>query len=444
MTRICFHNFRLFDGLHERLLKNRLVVVQDGRIFAVDELEALPRYQDHQAVDLNGLTMLPGLIDAHVHLTVPLGQELNLAIILQMGRQVAMNFTNCLKYGVTTVRDVGAFSRKMRSWRRRIESGRAPGPRILTCLSFITSQGGVPEMVPTLNPLESLVAGGQFVERRHDPAAVHRTAETLVNQGADWLKTQYSEESFLFHGRLNNLSDACFAALMDVSYRRGVPVAMHHTETAGFRKGLMLGVNSLEHCAMEELTREDVDHLVAKGISLVPTLKALGDYVYLDSVMDWLSGEGRGDFLPEPYRQTTSGVELLSSSPYPPADYQKQFYADVDMLRRGYPATLKNVEKIMKAGGRVGVGTDSCGTGLSFSGQYWKELWHLTQAGFSNFAALEAATRINAEIIGLDQDVGSIEPGKLADLTIVDGNPLTDIETVKNVRAVYKGGVQVV
>ena len=221
-------------------------------------------------------------------------------------------------------------------------------------------------------------------------------------------------------------------------------MAMHHTEKAGFLKGLMLGVNSLEHCAMTELDQEDVDRFVAKDISLVPTLKALGDYVYLDDVKDWLSAEGRGDFLSEPYRQTISGIELLSVNPYPPSDYAKKFYADGDMLRRGYPVTLKNVEKIMKAGGRVGVGTDSCGTGLSFSGQYWKELWHLTQAGFSNFAALEAATRVNAEIIGLGRELGSIEPGKLADLTIVEGDPLMDIEAVKNVRAVYKGGVKVV
>ena len=113
-------------------------------------------------------------------------------------------------------------------------------------------------------------------------------------------------------------------------------------------------------------------------MSLVPTLKVLGDHVDLEGVLDWLTAEGRADFMPEPYRQTVAGIELMRSQPYPPPDYMKKHYADQELFKRSYPVTLKNVEKVKRAGGRIGLGTDSCGTGLSFSGQYWKEFWHLT------------------------------------------------------------------
>ena len=110
------------------------------------------------------------------------------------------------------------------------------------------------------------------------------------------------------------------------------------------------------------------------------------------------------------------------------------------MMSRGYEEALKNAELIKKSGGRVGAGTDSFGTSLSFTGQYWWELSHLKQAGFSNFEVLESATRINADIIGLGDKIGTIKAGKLADLAVIDGDPLSDLEAVSRVRRTVKGG----
>jgi hypothetical protein len=124
-------------------------------------------------VDLQGKTMLPGFIDAHIHVTIPFITEVTPKGLLQMNRQVALNIRNCMKYGVTTIRDAASFPRKIIKWRKNIESGRVVGLRILTTLSFITSPEGVPEMAPTLNPVAALITGGQFVERLTAPRGCH-------------------------------------------------------------------------------------------------------------------------------------------------------------------------------------------------------------------------------------------------------------------------------
>lgn len=440
MKEKCFFNFQLFDGINNALKNGKIILVCKDKIEKVEDESAISNYPGYERIDLKGLTLLPGLIDAHIHPTVPLALDISPRVILQMNKQVGLNLANCVKYGVTTIRDMGAFSDRISRWKKKIDDKKAMGPRIMTSKSFISCAGGVPESAPTLNPIAACIAGGQFVERVGTPAEVERVANKLIDRGATWLKTQYSENSLFFRGRTKNLSDECFYAMMAVSRNRGVKVAMHHTEGAGFKKGVQIVVHTLEHCAEDELETQDIDRFVKQGMALIPTLKAPGDFLEIESIRDWLIQRGREDFLPEPYRQSLANVETLLKKPYPPPDYLKKYYYDMASLNKTYPITLRNVEKIKTAGGKIGVGTDMCGTGLSFFGSYWKELKHLTRAGFSNFEALRAATAVNAEIIGMQDTVGTIEPRKYADFTLISGNPLEEIEAVGRVQLVVKGG----
>jgi len=439
-----FRNFRLFDGVNDGLKENRIITVNQERIETIEDASALKEYEGYEIIDLNGHTLVPGFIDAHIHITVPFIFKTNRDAFFQMNRQLELNFANCVKYGVTTIRDVGAFPRKINKWREKINRQEAVGPRILTTCSFITSEGGVPEMAPTLNLLEALIAGGQFVERIGSPEEAVKVGNRLIDQGADWMKTQYSEESFLFHGPLKRLSDETLMALRNVSKTRGIRLAMHHTEAAGFNKGLQIGVDTLEHCAANSLKNEEVERFVESNTAIVPTLKVYGDNFEIEEMLSFLEKDGKNDFMPEPLRQSVREMKKLLQKPYPPSDYMDKFYPDVEFFKKSYPIAVENVRKIRSAGGKIGVGTDTCGTGLSFFGFYWKELKHLTRAGFSNYEALKAATSVNAEIIGLGNDVGSISPGKFADFVVLSGNPLHDIEDVRRVNAVIKGGERMV
>ncbi len=435
-----FYNLKLFDGISDGLQTGKAVRVINGIIAGIDESDDHENHPGYEWIDLKGRTLLPGLIDAHVHLTVPFVFKVNFDAIRQMNRQLEKNFFNCVKYGVTTVRDLGAFPAKIQWWRKKIDSGAVIGPRIITANSFVTSKNGVPEIAPTLNFVEAIMAGGQFVERVKTPADAARVANRLIDQGADWIKTQYSRESFLFHGRLQNLSDECFMALRRTADQRGVRLALHHTETAGFRKGIQIGADTLEHASTDELDALDIEHFVVENMAIVPTLKILGDAFEIKEMRQWLNDHGKTDFMPEPLRQSIHEVEKLMQKPYPPADYMEKFYTDIEFFKRGYPVAMKNVEKIKAAGGKIGVGTDVCSTGLSFFGHYYKELQHLVQAGFSTAEALKAATSVNADIIGMGDRIGTVETHKNADFTVIEGDPIEDISAVRDVRCVVKGG----
>ena len=141
----CFYNFLLFDGLQDELIPGKIILIDGDTIAGVEEEAARNQYPEYDHVDLKALTLLPGLIDAHVHITVPLIFRYTEAAFEQMHDQIRLNFDNCIKAGVTTIRDVGAFPERILTWRNRVETGEVAGPRILTTLSFLTSLDGVPE-----------------------------------------------------------------------------------------------------------------------------------------------------------------------------------------------------------------------------------------------------------------------------------------------------------
>ena len=135
---LVLHNCQLFDGVQRKLQKDRVVVVRGGRIEAVEPRRDLGEFRSYKTVDLGGRTLLPGLIDNHVHLTVPFMYDVNVRMLMQMKQQIAYNFRNCIMSGVTTVRDVGGFPDRILEFRAMADSNEIPGPRVITALSPIS------------------------------------------------------------------------------------------------------------------------------------------------------------------------------------------------------------------------------------------------------------------------------------------------------------------
>ena len=126
--KVLLHNFQLFDGLQNGLQKDRVLVIEGDKIRGIERKGELDQYRDCKAVDLKGWTILPGLIDNHVHITSPF----MISSSDEMDQQIEYNFRNCMMSGVTTVRDVAAFPEKISKFKRKADKNKIPGPRVIS------------------------------------------------------------------------------------------------------------------------------------------------------------------------------------------------------------------------------------------------------------------------------------------------------------------------
>lgn len=213
----------------------------------------------------------------------------------------------------------------------------------------------------------------------------------------------------------------------------GKKVAMHQTWISGFRKGLQFSVETLEHIPLDEkLNNRDVSTFVDKKIAIIPALKVFGQYLILDEIQELLDQKGVYYLERVPYK-LVSGLLNKYRSGIKEKEYASEYYSDYKLFQRQFHLGLSNVSRLHKAGAIIGFGTDSpCD--FSFFGLAYTELEYLVRAGLSNFEALQAASRTNAKILGLQTDLGTIEAGKLADLVLIKGDPLRNVSNVKNVK----------
>lgn len=434
-----FHNLALFDGVLPQIQPDGWMEVAGGRIQRVG-IGPPPLLEGKVGIDLGGQAVIPGLIDVHVHLMVPFIPEMTPLVLLTLNPQVRLNLANCIRSGVTMVRDVGCapgMIRRMKGW---IEKGKAIGPRIVCTNSMIIPPGAMPEVIHTLPfPLSSLV-GGQFAERVDTPERVRDAVRRMVEQGADWIKTTHTDK-VVWMNRSDPpvFDDACFEALVDEAHKQNRPVVMHQTWASGFRKAVDLGVDSMEHTPLDELTGKDIGRMVEAGIPIVPTMRVPGDFAVLDRVAAWMDAKGEHYLRPKALRQTRSLLQAYQEGITPEMAH-KGYHPDMTMLERGLPVAMENMRRLHAAGAVIGCGTDSGGDPFAVFGRICDEIDYLLDAGLSAFEALRSATAVNARILGLDDRLGTIEAGKLADFVVLDGDPLADITALQRVRMVVQEG----
>jgi imidazolonepropionase-like amidohydrolase len=389
---------RLFDGSGAAALVRPLLHVAAGRVEAVDRGLLPPVGCSGERFDFPGCTVLPGLIDTHVHLVFS-ALETNDAVIAQVAREsdkellarALANARAALRAGLTTVRDCGGRGRVVQRLRDLIRSGREEGPDVLACGAPITTRTGHCHWL-------GLVA---------DTAEeVHAAAERMLAEEADFLKVMATG------GNMTRSSDpmkaqydpATLTLLADLGRRAGRDTAAHVLSRAGMPGAVAARVRTIEHCDWRvEEDRYELDPELARRIC------DQEQYVGLT-----LSGTTRRAFLPEIARDTSGPVRRLDM----------RFACERRLLDLGVRYTLHT-----DAGVRL-TPIERFDLGLRAAVLELK----LTPA-----EALAAVTRTAAEALRLS-DRGTLAPGKRADLVVVEGNPLQDIACVGRVRAVMRAG----
>ncbi len=448
--KVLLHGFRLFDGIENRLREGLVLLLHDDRIQSLEPAVDLGRYRDYRKVDLGGATLLPGLIDNHCHLTVPFISEVNLAAIREMGQQILLNFRNCVRSGVTTVRDLGGFPERIKALRDRADRNEIEGPRVISSLSPIAARRegtlGAPERAPYFtNPLVKWLLGGNYAERPTTTEEVREACDEMVAIGAEWLKTLHQDHSYSSYPRpLPNHTEEGYRVILEVGRRHGIRCALHQVLLTGFQLGVDLGFHTLEHIAADGIIPDhQIEKFVERQMAILPTMMATGEVFDEEEVLDLLESRGAEYLTPEPARQTKARIRasLDQQKRRLSAKERRALIFDRQYLVEMFPNAVANLKKLHAMGATIGVGTDNGGVYTGLFGRYTRELKHYVSAGIPEFDTLRMATAVNARILGMEEKIGTIEKGKLADLVAVDGNPLRDISALDRVKMVAKGGV---
>lgn len=397
--RTLFAHGQVFDGTGSPAATAD-VVVEDGRIVAVGT-----GLDGDELIDCTGGTVLPGLIDCHVHLLFsgvhPL-KTLQTPFSLPYFEAVR-NLRTTLDLGITTVRDAGGADLGVKE---AVESGLVPGPRVLIAVSMLSQTGGhgdgwypsgcsVPLLPPHPGRPDTVVDG---------PEEVRRVVRELVRAGADVIKAATSGGvlSARDDPRHGHFRDEEVAMMVAEAEAAGIAVMAHAQATDGIKTAVRNGVRSVEHGIY--LDDEAIELMLDWGTWLVPTLAAPR------AVLD----------------MADAGI------PYPPAVLEK-----ARMVLDDHTASVR---RAIEAGVTVAMGTDS---GVGPHGGNLSELQLLVECGMTPEQALHAATGSAGELLDVAADRGTIEAGRRADLVVLDGG-ITELSTVKDrIRTVYQDGVPV-
>lgn len=358
------------------------VLVEDGRIARLGG--KAPR--DAEVIDCTGLTMTPGLIDAHVHLGMASALEPSINYGLSVAEIAADIFTNCtqtLYGGFTTVRDCGGIDGGLP---RAVSSGKVPGPRILQCGPIHCQTGGhghfAPEWEPTSMWCARDLPGLRSLSMLSDgPEHMRKNARESFRRGADFLKLCVTGGVISKHDKLSDTQftiEEIAAAVAEAS-ARGTYVTVHAHNTTGIRNAVAAGAKGVEHGT--GIDEETAALMAAQHVALVPTLAAV---------------------------EAVAGNAL---------DLPPEIAARATLVRDSMVSGLLAAKE---AGVRIGSGSDLVGPVQTHRGQELE-----LRAGIETpMEALVSATRTNADILGLSSEIGTIEVGKRADVIAFASDPL--------------------
>lgn len=449
-------NADLIDVRRGQVQRKRGIVFKDGQITDIVATRDLDGVEAGRAFDCTGLYVMPGLINAHVHSMMPCASMVDLDLMLSIKRQAVRNLEECATHGVTTIRDAGGLPLVQNELSRRIESLEILGPRVISCGPDIMVKGGYPNF---LRPLPR-----SFAKKYGDPAlyvsgpeSAREAVRKAVEQGARFIKIFFDDVSLFFGSKpLNTMDDESVRALVEEAHRLGRRVGAHQTQLKGFRRALRLGVDDLEHVPIDgPFTEADVGKFMKGDHCFTPTVSAdLGLGIVPEGhpsrskpVVEWmqLMREKMLDFYcpamaeDAVVRSNRKMVKLYLEGD-PAASLMASTLFDNERFISEIEESGSNVTKLYEAGATFCCGNDG-GIPLSFPGALSVEMLMLERLGLSRQDVLRAATANAARLLDMENELGTLEPGKLADLLVLSADPLKDMRAIERVEAVFRSGV---
>ena len=408
---------QVVDGTGSPAASGQTILIQDGRIAAVGPDAAVEVPDDARVLALDGHTVVPGFIGLHDH-----------TFYMTRGRRVQLNFSAPRLYlasGVTTIRTTGAFSPYSElNLKRSIQEGREIGPRMYITGPYLSGGGAMSQMFQVGTPEDA-----------------RRVVAYWADEGVDWFKAY------------TRIGDAELAAAIDEAHRRGVKVTGHLCSVS-FQEAVALGIDNIEHgfftnsdyvsdkqpgvCppgVQRSLLEVDIEGeevaatiraMVEQGVAMTSTLPvyelAVPNRPPLEQrVLDMLAPGARDEYL-----QSRADVASRDDAP----------------MATLFPKAQAFERMFVEAGGLLAAGVDPTGMGGALPGYGDQRNYELLlESGFSPEQVIRIMSLNGARVLGEDEQFGSIEPGKLADLVVIDGDPVRREAEIRNVTLVFKEGV---
>jgi len=396
------HCGRLIDGNSAKLQYDKTIIIENNRIIDVVDGYEKPSKND-ELIDLKSKTVLPGLMDMHTHLSIEFYKGIYLEEFYMNPTDYAFRSTvhakKTLLAGFTTVRELGG--NISTSLRDAIKKGWVIGPRIFSAGSGIGTTGGHADPTSGLNyelmgdpgPREAVINGAD---------EARKAVRQRYKNGADHIKITATGGvlSTAKNGQNPQFTVEELKAIVETANDYDMHVAAHAHGAEGMKRAVRAGVRSIEHGTL--MDDEVMDLMKKHGTYYVPTIIA----------GEWVSEKSKIDgYFPEIVRPKAATIGPIIKSTF---------------------------AKAYKKGVKIAFGTD---TGVSKHGENAREFSLMVEAGMSPMEAIQSATKTSAQLLAIDDQLGTIEKGKIADIIAVDANPLEDISTLENVTFVMKDGM---
>lgn len=409
----------LIDGYDVPPVHHAAIVIEDDKIVEAGPASEVKIPSDATVIDTSGRTMMPGLIEEHAHLNILGHGEYNrwYPWIVQNGyveKVMEISAKQLLMAGVTTAVDLGGPLKESLSVRDRIKKGGIPGPHMLVSGPWVTrSLGNYP---PEMNIMQRLIS---------TPEEAAQATEELINAGVDVIKAYVQ------------LTPAHYKAITDTAHKHRIRVHAHVYAEQDVRNALENGVDVLTHVGSAgtapPYSPQLIQDIVNAGRAVVVT-GAHRSWIFPDTVAfpeRLQDPQLKADFAPIPglWDEVQHSLKNFQALSYFARTDREMFFRE------------RGVKQFIESGAIMGMGTDS-GTPMNFHTEaLWREIKMHVDMGMSPQRAIMAATRVNARSVLGIPDRGTIEPGQLADIIVVHGNPLDDITALAHVEVVVKDGV---
>ncbi|MBV8570939.1 MAG: amidohydrolase family protein [Acidobacteriaceae bacterium] len=430
---VLFQNAKIFVG-NGSVIAHGSVLVRRGKIAEVfGTPPADTKSFNADVVDASGETLMPGLIDMHVHLGAPGGVYKTPAKYADPGL-LKRRLAAYLYSGVTAVRSTGDFLDPSLELRKEVGSGKYLGAQLFACGPIFTTQGGHPEELLKYFP-DSIrkAATTQFLREPESQAQARAQVDQLKHAGVDCIKAVL-DAGYADWGLFNRLNTGIYDSVMSEARRDGLPSATHTGSSDDVKDAIEAGTDSIEHGSMVNVIADALfEEMKRKNIAYDPTLSVFEGLVDMKT--------GNAEVLNRPLLQRVGPMDLLDDTRSMVQSTKKR--VPVEGMKSFYSRQQQNLLAACRHGVTLITGSDA-GNMLVIHGptvQHEMELW--VESGVPAAVALQAATYNAAKLLRADNRIGLIQQGRDATFILLDGDPLEDITATEHIHSVVFSGEQI-